>query len=274
MSSASGDTLSLRRQLILYAALSFLAFWFLVPFVWMLITSVKTPDEVFSRLLPSVLRLANFVEIFKSADVAFRALLSQQHDHHGFWYGGESVYFRRRGLCLCPAEFFWPRRAVRRRAIDHDAARGGDHDPDVCALPEAGLGRYIPPFLVPACTGNAFQIFFLRQFFKTLPIDLIDAARIDGCSNLRICLSIAMPLAKPTLATLAILSFLSLWNDFMGPLIYLHSNEKRTLALGTECLCRHVRHTVASTHGRFRSRNRAHSGGLFYGAALLRAPGW
>ena len=71
MSSASGDTLSLRRQLILYAALSFLAFWFLVPFAWMIITSVKTPDEVFSRLLPSVLRLANFVEIFNQPTLPF-----------------------------------------------------------------------------------------------------------------------------------------------------------------------------------------------------------
>ena len=76
MSSASGDTLSLRRQLILYAALSFLAFWFLVPFAWMLITSVKTPDEVFSRLLPSVLRLANFVEIFNQPTLPSGAIFS------------------------------------------------------------------------------------------------------------------------------------------------------------------------------------------------------
>ena len=106
MSSASGDTLSLRRQLILYAALSFLAFWFLVPFAWMLITSVKTPDEVFSRLLPSVLRLANFVEIFNQPTLPFGRYFLNSTIITVFGTGGESFYFRRRGLCLCPAEFF------------------------------------------------------------------------------------------------------------------------------------------------------------------------
>ena len=143
MSGDSRDALSLRRQTILYATLSFLAFWFLVPFAWMLITSVKTPDEVFSRLLPSVLRLTNFVEIFNQPTLPFGRYFLNSTNHHGFWHGGESFCFLRCGLCLCPAEFFWPRRAVRRRAVNHDAASGGDHDPDVRALPEAGLGRYL-----------------------------------------------------------------------------------------------------------------------------------
>jgi multiple sugar transport system permease protein len=77
-----------------------------------------------------------------------------------------------------------------------------------------------------------FAILVLRQFFKTIPEDLFDAARIDGCSNLHACFLIAMPLAKPTLVTLALLSFLGCWNDFLGPLIYLHSPENQTLALG------------------------------------------
>ena len=232
MSSASGDTLSLRRQLILYAALSFLAFWFLVPFAWMLITSVKTPDEVFSRLLPSVLRLANFVEIFNQPTLPFGRYFLNSTIITIFGTGASLFTSAVVAYAFARLNFFG--RDVLFVAVLSTMMLPAAVTmiPTFVLFQKLGWVDTFLPFLVPACTGNAFQTFFLRQFFKTLPVDLIDAARIDGCSNLRICLSIAMPLAKPTLATLAILSFLSLWNDFMGPLIYLHSNEKRTLALG------------------------------------------
>jgi multiple sugar transport system permease protein len=79
---------------------------------------------------------------------------------------------------------------------------------------------------------RSFNIFLLRQFFLTIPKDLLDSARIDGCSELRIYWSIVLPLAKPALATVAILTFMFSWNDFMGPLIYLSDKMKGTLALG------------------------------------------
>ncbi|MFM7171878.1 MAG: carbohydrate ABC transporter permease [Caldilinea sp.] len=89
------------------------------------------------------------------------------------------------------------------------------------------------PFIVPAFFGGgAFNIFLLTQFFRTLPQELADAARIDGCGELSIYARIILPLAKPALATVAVFTFLNAWNDFIGPLLYLSTNEKYTVAMG------------------------------------------
>jgi multiple sugar transport system permease protein len=80
--------------------------------------------------------------------------------------------------------------------------------------------------------GGAFNIFLMRQFFRTIPEELADAARIDGCNEFTIFARIMMPLAKPALITVAIFTFLGTWNDFMGPLLYINSPEKFTLAIG------------------------------------------
>jgi multiple sugar transport system permease protein len=90
------------------------------------------------------------------------------------------------------------------------------------------------PLTVPALFGDAFFIFLMRQFFVTIPRDLIDAARIDGASHFGIYLRIVMPLAKPALATLVAFSFIWTYNDFMGPLIYLKDRDLWTLSLGMQ----------------------------------------
>lgn len=91
----------------------------------------------------------------------------------------------------------------------------------------------LKPLIVPAFFGGgAFFIFLLRQFFMTLPKELEDAAKMDGCSPLGIYWNVAIPLSKPALATVAVFSFMAHWNDFMGPLIYVQSMENKTLALG------------------------------------------
>lgn len=90
------------------------------------------------------------------------------------------------------------------------------------------------PLTVPAILGTPFYIFMLRQFFLTIPMELEEAAIIDGSGRLRIWWSIIMPLAKPALATVAIFSFMFAWNDFTGPLIFLNSREKFTLSLGLQ----------------------------------------
>ncbi len=89
------------------------------------------------------------------------------------------------------------------------------------------------PLIVPYFFGGgAFNIFLLRQFFRTIPEELADAARIDGCSEFGIYWRITLPLAKPALITVAIFTFFGTWNDFMGPLLYLNSPERFTLAIG------------------------------------------
>ena len=91
------------------------------------------------------------------------------------------------------------------------------------------------PLFVPAWFGgSAFNVFLFRQFFMTLPYELEEAARIDGAGFFRIYSRITVPLSGPVFATVAIFSFIGNWNNFMGPLIYLTSREKFTLALGIQ----------------------------------------
>lgn len=92
----------------------------------------------------------------------------------------------------------------------------------------------ILPLVVPAFLGNAFLIFLLRQFFITLPQEIIDAAYIDGCSDWHILWRLVMPMAKPAIATVALFSFVWAWTDFMSPLIYLNDSSKFTLAVGLQ----------------------------------------
>ena len=96
------------------------------------------------------------------------------------------------------------------------------------------LGWYdtLLPLIVPSWFGNAFYIFLMRQFFMAVPGDIEEAAKIDGCGPFRIFWQIMLPLSKPVLVTVAVFAFVTHWNDFMTPLIYLNSVENRTLALG------------------------------------------
>jgi ABC-type glycerol-3-phosphate transport system permease component len=89
---------------------------------------------------------------------------------------------------------------------------------------------------VPAFFGGAFGTFLLRQFFSTIPQDLEDAAKIDGCGRFRLYWQIFLPLSKPAIATLAVFSFMGYWNDLLNPVIYLSSLEKMTLTVGLATL--------------------------------------
>ena len=89
------------------------------------------------------------------------------------------------------------------------------------------------PLIVPAYFGGGvFNVFLMRQFFKTIPVALEDAARIDGCSTFRIFTTIMVPLAKPAIATICVLGFIGCWNDFQGPLIYLSDYLKYPISMG------------------------------------------
>jgi len=95
------------------------------------------------------------------------------------------------------------------------------------------LDTYLP-LIVPAFFGSAFDIFLFRQFFLTIPEELSDAARIDGCSDLGILVRILLPLSKPALAVIALFRFMSAWNDYLGPLIYLSHESKFPIAMGLQ----------------------------------------
>ena len=99
-----------------------------------------------------------------------------------------------------------------------------------------GLGWYgtYLPLTVPAFAGAPFYIFLLTQFFRTVPEDLAESARLDGAGEFRIFRQIVLPLAKPALATCALFQFIGTWNDFLGPLIYINNPSKYTLAYGLQ----------------------------------------
>lgn len=86
--------------------------------------------------------------------------------------------------------------------------------------------------VLPYLFGGPFYIFLMRQYFMTLPRELDDAARIDGCNTFQIYLRILLPLARPILATVTVIEFLAAWNSFLEPLVYLNSMENYTVALG------------------------------------------
>lgn len=88
------------------------------------------------------------------------------------------------------------------------------------------------PLILPQFLGTPFYIFMLRQFFMTIPTELVDAARADGASALRVFFEIILPLAKPALATVAVFQFVSTWTDFLYPLIYLNDSSNYTLSIG------------------------------------------
>ena len=220
------------KKLILFIVLSIGAVLFILPLLWMFVTAVKLPSEVFTRMLPSQIHWENFAAVFQQPTLPFArfflnttiitvfvavfGLSASSIVAFGFarlkFVGRDTLFMAVLATMMVP----WVVTMI----------------PQFVIFQKLGWIDTLLPLTIPSLAGSAFQIFFLRQFFMTLPEDLFDAARIDGCSNFRVCWSIAMPLAKPTLATLAIFSFLATWNDFMGPLIYLQSIDKRTLAIG------------------------------------------
>jgi len=99
---------------------------------------------------------------------------------------------------------------------------------------ELGMIGTLMPLWVPAFFGSAFNIFLMRQFFRAIPEELSEAARIDGCSEWTIFWRIILPLSKPVLATAGVLHFLHAWNDFLGPLLYLTRKETFPLSLALQ----------------------------------------
>jgi len=95
------------------------------------------------------------------------------------------------------------------------------------------INTYLP-LVVPAYFGNAFFIFLLRQFFRSIPMELSEAARIDGANEVQTLFRIILPLAKPALAVVALFSFQGSWNDYFGPLIYINQESEWTLALAVQ----------------------------------------
>jgi ABC-type glycerol-3-phosphate transport system permease component len=206
---------------------------FVLPFLWMLTTSLKTARGVLTfppQFFPTSFEWRNYVDgwtILPFSRYLLNTLLVTV-----LAVAGNLV------SCVLPAYAFARLRA-RGRPIMFAAMLATMAIPaEVTLVPqfilfsELGMVNTYWPLILPAWFGSAFFIFMLRQFFLTIPRELDDAARIDGASDLRILWSILLPLSKPAVATVAVFAFIGSWNNLLGPLIYLRSQEKYTLAIG------------------------------------------
>jgi multiple sugar transport system permease protein len=216
-----------------YAVLLGLAALYLFPFVVVLTTSFKPPDEVFSippRLGSARWTVDNYAEalsgmpfgryLFNTAVIATFSVVGQLLVSPLVAYSLAKIPWRHRDalLVLILATLMLP--------------------PQVTMIPvyilwaELGFtGSYVP-LIVPQFFGSAFFIFMLRQFFRGIPEELLDAARVEGASELTIYWRIVLPLAKPALVTVAIFTFMWSWTDFLLPLIYIDDPEQYTLSIG------------------------------------------
>lgn len=202
------------------------------PFVWMISASLKTEATVFEypiKWIPKQPRWDNYIEIFQkvslliyfkntfivSISVTFLQIFLSSLAAYAFskivFPGREILFILFLATLMIPYQVIMIPIFVIVKNI---------------GLIDTLLG------LILSCSFNAFSIFFMKQYFMTIPNELVEAARIDGLSEARIYSMIMLPLAKPALATLAIYTFVGAWNDFLGPLILLSSDSNLTIQLG------------------------------------------
>jgi ABC-type glycerol-3-phosphate transport system permease component len=222
------------RNFVLYIILILLSIFYLLPLYWMISTSLKqTGSEMVvpPQWIPDPIVWGNYVDVFVQVPLTLYirnsmtitviatvfGVLTASLAGYGFArtrFPGRNFFF-----ILCIASLMLPE--------------------IVTLIPEFILFRRIGwvntflPLIVPwSLAGSSFAVFLFRQYCLTIPIELDEAARVDGAGTIRIWWTIIVPLSKAVLATLAILGFIHHWNEFLRPLIYLGRPELRTLAIG------------------------------------------
>lgn len=220
-------------NLLFYTLLIFFAILFMFPLFWMISTSLKSSGEVFSippQWIPESLEWGNYVEavnsfpfiryaansVFITVLSIFGGVLSSAYVAYGFakleWPGKNMWFTLMLATMMVPSQITMI--------------------PLFIFYSRLGWINTYYPFILPSFLGRPFFIFLFRQFYLSLPNELNEAARIDGASEFQIWRKIYLPLSKPAMATTAIFLFMFTWNDFMGPLIYLHDKDLFTLQLG------------------------------------------
>ena len=226
----SGTTLA-------YVLLIAVAALYLLPLAWMLSVSLKPDAELLRpNIIPAHPQVDAFGQVMRSESFDFPLyarntliiavlslvgmVLSSAIAAYGFArirFPGRGVMF---GVCLATMMIPFPVIMV----------------PTYMIFKHLGwIGTFLPLW-VPAWFGSAFNVFLLRQFFLGIPTELEESAKIDGCSTWGCFWRIILPLSKPALAVVALFHFLTVWNDLIGPLIYLSHQSQFTLALGLQFL--------------------------------------
>ncbi|MCW5941176.1 MAG: carbohydrate ABC transporter permease [Fimbriimonadaceae bacterium] len=242
--SDTGPRLALSGRLGVYAALLLLSIPAMLPLLWMVATSFKGNAQIFAggeltlrSLIPSPFVTNNYPEAMQNMPfllylrntlvlclctvvgaVASSAIVA---------YGFAKMEFTGRGplFALMIATMALPGQVTMIPVFSLFRSLGW-------------YGTYLP-LIVPAFTSSAYYVFLLTQFFKTLPAEMSEAARIDGANEWRIFTGLVLPLSKPALATCALFQFIGSWNDFLGPLLYVNDPAKYTLAYGLQQFVSH-----------------------------------
>ena len=205
---------------------------FLAPFVFITLTALMTNEQALSpKLWPEPFRWSNFVDVFRTAPIWRYAL-------NTMFYAGLATI----GVLLSsiPVAYALSRLRWRGRDTVFVLVLVSMMLPfQVTIVPiyvlfaKLHLVGSLWPLIIPNFLGDAFSIFLLRQFFMTIPEEYVDAARVDGCGEFRILVSVFLRLAKPAIAAVALFEFLYCFNDFFGPLLYTSENSSNwTLSLG------------------------------------------
>lgn len=220
------------RRALLYVFIGVLLLAVLVPFFWMLSSSLKRDNQVFTipiQWIPEELQWGNYADIwsripltlylknslFLSVVITFLQVLTGSFAAYGFskiTFPGRDALFL---LYIATIAIPWQAYMV----------------PQYIMMQKAGLTNTHLSLILLQAFG-AFGVFLMRQFYMSIPDELSEAARIDGLNEYGIWARIILPLSKPALASLALLTFVNTWNDYMGPFIYLTSNKLWTVQLG------------------------------------------
>ena len=222
------------KTALLYILLTVLTIITLLPLLWMLSSSFKLSSEVFTfpiRWIPEKFHWENYVTIWQKINLArytfnsfklsfiitFIQLVTSSFAAYGF---SKCRFPGRNGLFLA---------YIATIAIPWQVYML----PQYIMMQKFGLiDTHLAIILLQSFT--AFGVFLLRQFYMSIPDELLEAARIDGLNEYSTFARIVLPLTKPAMATLIIMSFVTVWNDFMGPLIYFNSDKNKTIQLGIQ----------------------------------------
>lgn len=223
------------NKLATFLILLAVAVLFLLPLFWMISTSLKPKEQIFAYPLiwfPHPPQWANYVKALNNPSFKFWLFLQ-----NSLYYAVTATLGTVISCALVAYAFarlrWWGRDVWFVITLSSMMIPG-----PVVLIPlflifkDMGWIGSFKPLIVPAFMGSPFFIFLLRQFFLTIPMDLSDAARIDGASDWGIFWRVILPLTQPALATVALFTFLGCWNDFLGPLIFLSDGSKYTLAVG------------------------------------------
>lgn len=206
---------------------------FLVPFAWMLLTSLKSMEEVYQRtIFPTKLHFDNYILAVTQIPFfryAWNTIVITALCVVGTVISSAMVAYSMSKVRWNGKKYLFPI-IVATMMIPYQVTL----IPLYMIWNKLGLIGSIAPLVVPAFFGGAYYIFLLRQFFKSIPDSLLEAAEIDGAGEVRIFAQIMLPLCKPAMASVAIFTFINTWSDFMGPMLYLNRQESYTLSIGLQ----------------------------------------